>query len=82
MRQDFADILGGDRALIDAELHDDQHFDDESDAEEERDAAHAGIAAALFERFVVQAVGGKTEHEEQRCDQQSRNQRIDAVGAH
>ena len=60
----LADIIGGDRALIHAELQDDQHFDDEGDAEEERDAAHAGIAAALLERFVVQAVGGETEHKE------------------
>ena len=27
-------------------------------------AAHAGVAAALFECFVIQAVGGETEQEE------------------
>ena len=58
-------------------MQNEQHFDDEGDAEEERDAAHAGIAAALFERLVVQAVGDKTEHEEQRRDQQPCQQRID-----
>ena len=75
----LADIVRGDRALVDAELQDDQDFDDEGDAEEERDAAHAGVAAALFEGFVIQPVGDETEQEEQRRDQQPRQQRIDPV---
>ena len=65
----LADIGRGDRALVDAELQDDQHFDDEGDAEEERDAAHAGVAAALFEGLVIEAVGGKAEQEQERRDQ-------------
>ena len=60
----LADIARGDRALVHTELQNDQYFDDECDAEEERDAAHAGVAAALFECFVVQAVGGETEQKE------------------
>ena len=75
----LADIGRGDRALVDAELQDDQHFDDEGDAEEERDAAHAGVAAALLEGLVIDAVGDKPEHEQQRRDQQPRQQRIDIV---
>ena len=75
----LADIGRGDRALVDAELQDDQHFDDERDAEEERDAAHAGVAAALFECLVIQAIGGETEQEQERRDQQPRQQRVDPV---
>ena len=52
--------------LVYAELQNDQHLDDERDAEEERDASYAGIAAALFECLVIQAVGGKAE-DDGRC---------------
>ena len=72
-------------------MQDDQHFDNERDAEEECDAAHAGIAAALFECLVIQSVGGKAEEEEERRDQKPRQKRVDikaiveekhAVGGH
>ena len=75
----LTDIGRSHRALIHPELQDDQHLDDERDAEEERDAANAGVTAALFECFVVQAIGHETEHEEHRCDQPPRQQRIDPV---
>ena len=74
-----ADIGRGDRTLVDAELQDDQHFDDEGDAEEEGDAAHAGVAAALLERLVVEAVGDEPEQEEQRRDQEPGQQRVDLI---
>ncbi len=58
-------------------MQDDQHLDDERDAEEERDAAHAGIAAAPLKSLVIQAVGDKTEAEQQRRDQQPCQQWVD-----
>jgi len=73
----LADIGGGDRALVDAELQDDQYLDDEGDAEEEGDAAHGGVTAAPFECLVIEAIGGKAEQEQQRRDQKPCDQRID-----
>ena len=75
----LADIGRRDRALVDAELQDDQHLDDEGDAEEKRDAADAGVAAALLERLVINAVGEQAEHEKQRRDGEPREQRVDVV---
>jgi len=67
------------RALVDAELHDDQHLDDEGDAEEKRDAANSGVGAAPLEGLVIDAVGEQAEQEKQRRDHEPRQQRINVV---
>jgi len=53
-------------------LHDDQHLDDEGDAEEKRDAADAGVAAAPLEGLVIDPVGEQAEQEKQRRDDEAR----------
>ncbi len=60
-------------------MQDDQHFDDEGNAEEKRNAAHGGIAAAALEGLVINPVGDEPEHEQKRRDQKPRHQRIDVV---
>ena len=55
-RQARADIGCLHGALVDAEAQDQADLDDEGEAEEEREPAHRGLAAALLERLVIEAV--------------------------
>jgi len=57
--------------LIHAEGEDQAHLDDESDAEEERDAAQALVTAAPFKSRVVKLVDRQPEEEEHRHQQQA-----------
>jgi hypothetical protein len=75
----LADVGGIDQALVDAEGEDQTDFDDERDAEKERETAHPGVGAAFLERLVVEAVDRDAEQEERRHQRQPGENRVPAV---
>src|SRR6185295_2110790 len=77
----FADIVGLDEALVDAEPEDQAHLYDEGDAEEKREPSHPGLRAALLEGLVVEAVDGDADQEENGHERDAGEYGVPAVAA-
>ena len=78
-RQAAPDVRRLHHALIDAEREDQSNFQNEGDAEKERQPAQASVGAAPLEHRVIEAVHRKPDHEEYRRQQRAGEQRIDAI---